>query len=148
MKQLNEMTIGRTGDPENPFEVSAFEAVGLFGAGSRNPSGPAVMMPRQQAGHMIAIDPPVRTLSFALESREPSTQDFKGPRPLTGFQGAAPFGGFQGEALTILAAPPTPRSTPSWNRRQFSQLRVHHEVAEIHQHGVGDPILPITHRHL
>ena len=31
MKELNEMTIGRTDDPENPFRVSAFEAVGLFG---------------------------------------------------------------------------------------------------------------------
>jgi len=38
MKELNEMTIGRTDDPENPFRVSAFEAAGLFGAGSRNPS--------------------------------------------------------------------------------------------------------------
>ena len=77
MKELNEMTIGRTDDPENPFSVPAFEAAGLFGAGSRNPSGPAVMMPRQQAGHMIAIDPPVRILIEALESKGPSTQDIK-----------------------------------------------------------------------
>ncbi len=77
MKELNEMTIGRTDYPENPFRVSAFEAAGLFGAGSRNPSGPAVMMPRQQAGHMIAIDPPVRILNEALESKGPSTQDSK-----------------------------------------------------------------------
>jgi hypothetical protein len=75
MKELNEMTIGRTDDPENPLRVSAFEAAGLFGTGSRNPSGPAVMMPRQQAGHMIAIDPPVRILNEALESKGPSTQD-------------------------------------------------------------------------
>jgi hypothetical protein len=69
MKELNEMTIGRTDDPENPFRVPAFEAAGLFGAGSRNPSGPAVMMPRQQAGHMIAVDPPVRILIETLEFR-------------------------------------------------------------------------------
>jgi hypothetical protein len=74
MKELNEMTIGRTDDPGNPFSVPAFEAAGLFGAGSRNPSGPAVMMPRQQAGHMIAIDPPVRILNEALESKGPSTR--------------------------------------------------------------------------
>jgi hypothetical protein len=79
MKELNEMTIGRTDDPENPFSVPAFEAAGLFGAGSRNPSGPAVMMPRQQAGHMIAIDPPVRILTFALEPKGPSTQDTERP---------------------------------------------------------------------
>jgi hypothetical protein len=43
VKELNEMTIGRTDDPEIPFRVSAFEAVGLFGTGSRTPSGPAVI---------------------------------------------------------------------------------------------------------
>jgi hypothetical protein len=57
VKELNEMTIGRTDDPENPFRVSALKAAGLFGAGSRTPSGPAVMMPRQQAGHMIEVVP-------------------------------------------------------------------------------------------
>jgi hypothetical protein len=75
MNELNEMTIGRADDPENPVSVPAFEAAGLFGAGSRNPSGPAVMMPRQQAGHMIAIGTFVRILSEALESKGPSTQD-------------------------------------------------------------------------
>src|ERR1700722_12611852 len=72
MKELNEMTIGRTDDPENPL---AFEAAGLFGAGTRNPSGPAVMMPRQQAGHMIAVDPPVRILIETLEPKGPPTHD-------------------------------------------------------------------------
>ena len=75
MKELNEMTTGRTDDPENPLVASAFKAVSMFGTGARNPSGPAVMMPRQQAGHMIAIDPPVRILIEALESKGPSTQD-------------------------------------------------------------------------
>src|SRR6202046_1676580 len=75
VKELSEMTIGRTDDPENPFRVSAFEAAGLFGIGSRTSSGPAVMMPRQQAGHMIAVDPTVRILTFALEPKGPSTQD-------------------------------------------------------------------------
>ena len=48
VKELNEMTIGRTDDPENPSCVTAFEAATLFGTGSRTPSGPAVVMPRQQ----------------------------------------------------------------------------------------------------
>ena len=73
MKELNEMTIGRTDDPENPISVPAFEAAKLFGAGSRIPSGPADMVPRQQAGHMLAIDPPVRILIEALASKGPST---------------------------------------------------------------------------
>jgi hypothetical protein len=42
------MTIGRTDDPESPSRVSAFKAARLFGTGSRNPSGPAVTVPRQQ----------------------------------------------------------------------------------------------------
>jgi hypothetical protein len=69
MKELNEMTIGRTDDPENPISVPAFEAAKLFGAGSRTPSGPAGMVPRRQAGHMLAIDPPVKILIEALASR-------------------------------------------------------------------------------
>jgi hypothetical protein len=69
VKELNEMTIGRTDDPENPFSVPAFEAAGLFGTGLRTPSGPAVMAPRQQAGHMIAIDPLVRFLILSLASK-------------------------------------------------------------------------------
>ena len=73
MKELNEMTIGRTDDPENPISVPAFEAAKLFGAGSRTPSGPADMVPRRQAAHMLAIDPPVRILIEALASEGPST---------------------------------------------------------------------------
>ena len=69
VKELNEMTIGRTDDPENPFSVPAFEAAGLFGTGLRTPSGPAVIVPRQQAEHMIAIEPPVRFLIFLLHPR-------------------------------------------------------------------------------
>ena len=73
MKELNEMTIGRTENPENPISVPAFEAAKLFGTGSRTPSGPADMVPRQQAGHMRAVDTPVRILIEALEPRGPST---------------------------------------------------------------------------
>src|ERR1700727_1614121 len=73
MKELNEMTIGRTDDPENPISVPAFEAAKLFGAGSRIPSEPADMVARRQAGHMLAIDPPVRILFEALASKGPST---------------------------------------------------------------------------
>ena len=73
VKELNEMTIGRTDDPENPFVAQAFKAASVFGLGSRTPSGPAAVLPRQQAGHMIAIDPPVRILIFSLASEGPST---------------------------------------------------------------------------
>jgi hypothetical protein len=48
MEELNEMTIGRTDDPENPLVAPACEVASVFGAGSRTPSGPAVMLPRQQ----------------------------------------------------------------------------------------------------
>ena len=71
VKDLREMTIGRTDDPEIPLEPVALEAAGLFGTGSRTPSGPAAMLPRFQAGHMIAVEPPVRILSEALEPKGP-----------------------------------------------------------------------------
>jgi hypothetical protein len=73
MKELNEMANGRTDDPENPISVPAFEAAKLFGAGSRTPSGPAVSVPRQQAGHMLAVDTSVKILIEALASEGPST---------------------------------------------------------------------------
>jgi len=73
VEERNEMTIGRTEDPVNPALAMAFEAASLFGFGSRTPSGPAAMLPRQQAGHMIAIDLPVKTLIFSLASEGPST---------------------------------------------------------------------------
>ena len=72
------MTIGRTDDPENPFRATAFKAASLFGTGSRTPSGPAVMAPRQQAEHMIAVDPPVRLLISSLASKGPSTHGTEG----------------------------------------------------------------------
>jgi hypothetical protein len=71
VKELNEMTIGRTDDPENPISVPAFEAAKLFGTGSRTPSGPADMAPRQQAGHMLATDQPVSILLQTLASNGP-----------------------------------------------------------------------------
>src|ERR1700679_2809952 len=100
------MTIGRTDDPENPSRTTAFEAVSLFGAGSRIPSGPAAMLPRQQAGHMIAIDPPVGFLNLALAPKGPSTHVLgpacgrtRGPE----VKEAAPPCGFQGRALIFRA---------------------------------------------
>jgi hypothetical protein len=73
VEELNEMTIGRPHDPENPLNGPAFEAAKVFGTGSQTPSGPADMVPHQQAGHMIAIDPPVRNLGEALAPKGPST---------------------------------------------------------------------------
>ena len=69
VEELNEMTIGRTDDPVNPTLAMALEAASLFGIGSRNPSGPAASVPRQQAGHMTAIEPPVGLLIFLLHPR-------------------------------------------------------------------------------
>src|SRR5450432_3677089 len=73
MEEQNEMTIGRTEDPKTPSPPMAFEAAGLFGTGSRTPSGPAACAPRQQAGHMIAVERVVRLLDFSLASKGPST---------------------------------------------------------------------------
>ena len=50
------MIIGRSDDPRNPCRAEAFEAAYAFGCGSRNPSGPAAVVPHQQAGHTHAID--------------------------------------------------------------------------------------------
>ena len=64
------MTIGRTDDPESPSRVSAFfRAARLFGTGSRNPSGPAVMVPRQQ-GRTHERNRP-RESASALEPKGP-----------------------------------------------------------------------------
>ena len=67
------MTISRTEDPENPPDLTVVKAATLFGTGSGIPSGPAVMTPRRKVEHMIAIDPLVRILNFALASTGPST---------------------------------------------------------------------------
>jgi hypothetical protein len=48
VKDLREMAIGRTDDPEIPLKPVALEVARLFGTGSRTPSGPAVMAPRRQ----------------------------------------------------------------------------------------------------
>ncbi len=78
-QELTEMTIGRIDDPESPLEPVALEAAGLFGTRSRIPFGPAVMVPRRKAEHMIAIDPPVRILFEALEPKGPSTHGSTSP---------------------------------------------------------------------
>jgi hypothetical protein len=53
------MMIGRTDERQNPLIPMAGDhmPLSLFGCRSRNPSGPAVMTPRQQAGHMTAFEP-------------------------------------------------------------------------------------------
>jgi hypothetical protein len=71
MKELNEMTIGRTEDPENPFGAQAFEAAQVFGTGSRTPSGPADMAPRHK-GRTHDRNRPARQIShFSLASEGP-----------------------------------------------------------------------------
>src|SRR5271166_6215205 len=79
VKELNEMTIGRTDDPGNPLVATACEAASVFGTGSRTPSGPAAMAPRRKAGHMIANRPAVRFLIFLLHPRgRPHMQQGRG----------------------------------------------------------------------
>ena len=94
------MTIGRTDDPENPLRATAFKAASLFGTGSRTPSGPAVMAPRQQAGHMIAIDPPVRLLIFSLASKGPSTHGTEGYEAIAPTSASLPPAALAPRALT------------------------------------------------
>jgi hypothetical protein len=79
VQELNEMTIGRTDDPENPFCAAAFEAASLLGAGSRTPSGPADMAPRQK-GRTHDRNRSARQIShFSLASKGPSTHGTEGP---------------------------------------------------------------------
>jgi DDE family transposase len=74
VKELNEMTIGRTDDPKNPFCAAAFEVVSLLGSGSRTPSGPADMAPRRK-GRTHDRNRHTRQIShFSLASKGPSTQ--------------------------------------------------------------------------
>jgi hypothetical protein len=47
----------------------AEKAADLFGAATRNPSGPAVNVPRKQAAHMTAIAPPPKTCRSPLRFR-------------------------------------------------------------------------------
>src|SRR5512141_2977736 len=70
------MTIGRTDEPGTPLISTALNAVPLFGAGSRIPSGPAVGKPREQAGHMTALEPVVEFFApEPLASEGPSTHE-------------------------------------------------------------------------
>jgi hypothetical protein len=62
VKEQKEMTIGRTDDPDNPLVALACEVASMFGAGSRTPSGQAVMLPRQQ-GRTHDRNRPTRQIS-------------------------------------------------------------------------------------
>jgi hypothetical protein len=73
VKELNEMTLGRTDDPENPFGAQAFQSRPSVWDWIANPIWASGHAPREQAGHMTAVDPPVRFLIFPLASKEPST---------------------------------------------------------------------------
>src|SRR5208283_2360853 len=66
-------TYGLKRSDQNAAKYLARRGPSTYGTGSRTPSGPAVMAPRRQSGHMIAIDPPVRILVSSLASKGPST---------------------------------------------------------------------------
>jgi hypothetical protein len=68
VKELNEMTIGRTDDPEIPLPAQAFEAAEGVWDWIADPIWASGHEPHKQAGHMIAVDPPVRILIFPLAS--------------------------------------------------------------------------------
>jgi hypothetical protein len=67
VKELNEMTIGRTDDPEIPLPAQAFEAAEGVWDWIADPIW-ASGQPHKQAGHMIAVDPPV-SIIFLLHPR-------------------------------------------------------------------------------
>jgi hypothetical protein len=73
--ELSEMTIGRTDDPENPVSRNGrpTRPRHCLGLDRGTHLGQRPCEPRQQAGHMTAIEPPVRILNFALASEGPST---------------------------------------------------------------------------
>jgi len=69
------MTSTRSTNQRKPvIRYGRSEAARLFGAGLRKPSGPAVMTPHQQAGHMIALVPLITLKPNALTFKEPSTK--------------------------------------------------------------------------
>jgi hypothetical protein len=69
VKELNEMTIGRTDDPENPFGAQAFQSRPSVWDWIADPIWASGHEPRRQAVHMIAVDPPVRILTLLLHPR-------------------------------------------------------------------------------
>src|SRR3954454_521539 len=71
VKDLREMAIGRTDDPETPLKPMALEAAGLFGTGSRTPSGPAAMAPRRQGRTHDRSRSARQNSHFALASKGP-----------------------------------------------------------------------------
>jgi hypothetical protein len=73
VKELSEMTIGRTDDPENPFGAQAFRNRLSVWDWIAEPIWASGHEPREQAAHMIAVDPPVKLLIFPLASEGPST---------------------------------------------------------------------------
>jgi hypothetical protein len=75
VRELDEMTIGRTEDAENPRDSTVVNAAALFRTGSRTTCSPAITAPRRKGSDMTAIDPPVRFLDFALASMGPVTHE-------------------------------------------------------------------------
>jgi hypothetical protein len=73
VKELNEMTLGRTDDPENPLGAQACQSRRSVWGWIADPIWASGHAPREKAGHMIAIDPPVRFLIFPLASKGPPT---------------------------------------------------------------------------
>jgi hypothetical protein len=80
VRELNEMTIGRTDDPENPFGAQAFQSRRSVWDWIADPIWASAHEPRKQAEHMIAVDPPVILLNFPLASEGPSTHAPTSPR--------------------------------------------------------------------
>src|SRR4051794_14479674 len=76
------MTLGRTDDPENPLGAQACQSRRSVWGWIADPIWASGHAPREKAGHMIAIDPPVRFLIFPLASKGPPTHAPMPPRPL------------------------------------------------------------------
>ena len=71
VQELTEMTIGRTDDPKKPVETSGSRSRWIVWDRIADSIWASDHAPRQQAEHMIAVDPPVRFLFDALEPEGP-----------------------------------------------------------------------------
>jgi hypothetical protein len=81
VQEQNEMTIGRTEDPENPIRVTASRSRRTVWDWIADPIWASGHAPRQQAGHMNAVDHPSESSPMFLNPRgRPHMQH--GHRPL------------------------------------------------------------------
>ena len=101
------MTIGRTDDPENPFGATAIKSRFRVWGWIADPiwaSGHRCRV--NQAEHMIAIDPPVRILTFPLASEGPFSNRVSLVKPkISAFQPSFHCQSLRDETSLVLRPP-------------------------------------------